>query len=478
MGKWGPNKLLQYAIGALFAGSVFSAPAVSQHYVFAHYMVAFATYGETLDAYKREIQEAQTVGIDGFALNVGAWDNVQLYYKTRVALMYNAAEQLGTGFKLFFSVDFENPTNIVSMVETYANRTNTFRYQGRVVLSSYGHNDVPSMGWPGMDWTNAIIGKLAQDGFPVFFVPYFFSDPVHELPYFADAVQILAKYAGILDGLFYWGAAGLPPQLAQSNSNYISAVHAAGKLSMASVAPHYWGFKQYGIGRRYYEFDGGEGIALQWSSIITNQPDWVEINTWNDFNESTYVSPVVDPGQYFSELVSPVRYCHSGYLALARRYIQWYKTGQQPSTDSDALYYSYRTHPKTAVAANTNDPPVTWWYGNCQDTLYSTLFLTAPAQLEIDSGATSTTNSLPAGMSQVRARFTPGPQKLTLWRGTNQVFTVLGPDILTNIQVYDFFPASGFASSKPNPPTNLRISPTTGAAPKPASPPPKDNSSF
>jgi glycosyl hydrolase family 71 len=428
------------------------------HYVFAHYMVCFATYGETLAGYEREIQEAQAAGIDGFALNVGAWDNVQGYYKTRVALMYNAAEQLGTGFKLFFSVDFEDPTNIVSMVEAYAKRTNTFRYQGRIVLSSYGHNDVPSKGWQGVDWTNAIIGKLRQDGYPVFFVPYFFSDPVHELPDYSHAVQILNKYARILDGLFYWGAAGLAPQLAQSNSNYVAAVHAAGKVAMASVAPHYWGCKQPGSGRRYYEFDGGEGPALLWASIVTNQPDWVEICTWNDFTESTYVSPATDPGQYSSELAAPTRFCHAGYLELSRRYIQWYKTGQPPAIDSDAMYYFYRSHPKSAVAANTNDVPVTWWFGNCQDTLYATLFLVNPAQLEIDSGSNFTTNSLAAGMSQVRVPFAPGPQKLTLWRGGNQVLSVQGPDIQTNIQVYDFFPASGFAPGKPAPPNNVRVS--------------------
>src|SRR5262249_25845645 len=161
---------------------------------------------------RREIMEAQAANIDGFALNVGAWDDVQSYYKRRVALIYQAAEELGTAFKLFFSVDFEDPTNIVNMVESYANRTNTFRYHGKVVLSSYGHNPVPSMGWPGMDWTNAIIGKLTQDGTPIFFIPYFFSDPVHELPNSTDAYQVLTNYAGIVDGLFCFTVAGDPEQ--------------------------------------------------------------------------------------------------------------------------------------------------------------------------------------------------------------------------------------------------------------------------
>src|SRR6516162_1076653 len=97
-----------------------SQTSANGHYVFAHYMVAFATYGETVEGYRREIMEAQAANIDGFALNVGAWDDVQSYYKRRVGLIYQAAEELGTGFKLFFSVDFEDPTNVVNMVESYA----------------------------------------------------------------------------------------------------------------------------------------------------------------------------------------------------------------------------------------------------------------------------------------------------------------------------------------------------------------------
>lgn len=451
--------------GVVVLGLLFSllptAPAATPRFVFAHYMVAFATYGENLDGYKREIQEAQTAGIDGFALNVGAWDEVQSYYKRRVALMYDAAEKLGTGFKLFFSVDFGEPTNIVNMVQSYGNRSATFRQQGKIVLSTYGHNDVPSMSWPGLDWTNAVIGTLRSNGYPIFFVPYFFSDPVRELPNYANGESILNKYGDLLDGLFYWGAGGLPFQLATSNSEYNRAARAAGKPFMASVAPAYWGMKQYGLGRRYYEFDGGEGLTLQWSSIITNQPDWVEICTWNDFHESTYVSPVEDPGQYFAELQSPRRYSHKGYLELSKFYIRWYKTGQHPSENRDALFYFYRTHPKDLQAANTNDAWVGWRTGDVQDSLYATVFSKRPAQLEINSGGVLSTNSVAMGINHVRTSFAPGPQRLTLRRDDQEVISTQGPDIQSAIQVYNFFPASGYAYGPDltiPPPTNFKPS--------------------
>src|SRR5262249_9402669 len=248
-----------------------------------------------------------------------------------------------------------------------------------------------------------------------------------------------------------------PEELAQSNSNYIAAAHAFGKVSMASVAPHYWGCKQPSVGRRYFEFDGGEGIQTQWASIIANRPDWVEINTWNDFSESTYVSPVDNAGSYFPDLMSPRRYCHSAYLELSKRFITWYKSGASPTNNTDLLCYFSRTHPKNAVALDTNDVPVTWWVGDAQDRLYTTTFLTAPSQLEISSGGTVTTNSLPAGWSNFRTSFSSGSQTFTVRRSGLQVLSVKGPDILASITNYDFFPASGYAYRVPSPPEEFRV---------------------
>jgi glucan endo-1,3-alpha-glucosidase len=453
--------LVSFFIGLLLISQGKPALASGPHFVFAHYMVCFATYGESVEGFKREIQEAQAAGIDGFALNVGAWNDTESYYKRRVAMMYDAAEQLGTGFKLFFSVDFGDPTNILQMIEMYASRPASFRYQSNTVLSAYGWNNVPSQGWPGVDWTN-IVNQLKQDGYPVFFVPFFFSDPVRELPAYADAAGVLSKYSGLLDGVFYWGAGGLPEQLASSNAEYNRAARDFVKPFMASVAPTYWGMNQYTLSRRYYEFNGGEGLAFQWNSIITNRPDWVEICTWNDFNESTYVSPVEDAGTYFAELQTPHRNTHKGYLELSKWFISWYKTGQKPPLDRDALFYFYRTHSKDLTAANTNDVWVGWRTGDVQDTFNATVFLIAPAVLEIDSGGVRTTNSLVAGMQHVRTPFHPGTQRMTLRRDGRVILTAQGPDILASIQNYNFFPASGYvygneASAQLQPPGNLKV---------------------
>ena len=450
------KKFLAIGMGLVFAVSAKAATPSVNHLVFAHYMVCFATYGPTVDGYKRDILEAQAAGLDGFALNVGAWSGPDTYYKQRVKLIYDAAEQLGTGFKLFFSIEIVNTNDIFDIISTYGKRPNSFRHSDKVVVSTYGQNQV--------DWKGSIFAPLKVLGIDCFFVPHFWSDPVQELPSYLDGKNILQKYDGLVDGLFLFGAAGLPAQLAQSNANYTKAAHDAGKVSMASVTPNYWGAAQYSLGRRYFESDGYEGLMLQWNAIIANQPDWVEIVTWNDWNESSYMSGVDDPGKYngSDSLKTLKRHSHSGYLELSKRYIAWYKTGQEPATDRDALFYSYRTHSKDLVAKQTNDAPVMWFLGDCQDVVYTTCNLTIPAVLEIQSGDRSTTNSLSSGITHVRVPFSAGRQTFTLRREGGDVVSVEGVPIASQIDVHNYFPATGYAYGptvipEPPPVHNLRI---------------------
>jgi glucan endo-1,3-alpha-glucosidase len=441
----GRKTMLKMALGALCFTFGFRTQADSPHYVFAHYMVAFPTYGDTVGAYQKEIREAQAAGIDGFALNVGDWSGPNWYYKSRVATIYKAAEQLGTDFKLFFSVELTNTTDIVDMVRSYAPRTNSFRYRGKTVLSTFGQN--------GVDWRDSVFRPLHAAGIDLFFVPFFWPASHAELPNYQDVASILNTYSNVVDGLFLFGAAGLPEQIAQCNSNHTAVVHAAGKISMAGFTPHYWGCYQYRNGRRYVETHGGEGTVLQWQSIIQNQPDWVEIVTWNDFNESTYVSPTSTWQQ------APARYSHVGYLELSSRYITWYKTGKEPAIDRDALFFFYRTHPKAAIASNTNEVPVTGLYGGVEDVLYTTALLVEPAELEITSGGVLSTSSLPAGLSHVRTPFSPGPQKFTLRRNGQCLASIQAQGVISEVQSYDFFPTSGYAYYPPRSPLK---SPVTG----------------
>ena len=106
-------------------------------------MVCIPTYGgnSSVADFQREIRDAQAAGIDGFALNCGGWTLREPHYKRRVLLMYRAAQEMETGFKLFLSADYA--TGLTSeetrdMVESFRTHPNQFRHEGKPVLSTFG----------------------------------------------------------------------------------------------------------------------------------------------------------------------------------------------------------------------------------------------------------------------------------------------------------------------------------------------------
>jgi len=440
------SMLLTLAFGLTSSG-LKSAPTETKK-VFAHYMVAIPTYNQGVNGYKKEIQEAQAAGIDGFALNAGSW-SVETRYKTHVAEMFQAAQELNSGFKLFFSADMcctLKSADISEMVRTYANHPNYFKYQNKPLLSTFAGEGY------GRDWwSNNVLNPLSRAGYSVYFVPHFYTNPVSETP---DWKTVSSSYSAwwkdIINGHFYFGAAGLPqyksPSLLSAGEAHAKVMHDNQKAYMATVSPQYWGDKQYGIGRRYYEFGGGEGLAAQWNSIVnTQKPEWVELVTWNDFNEATYFSPAKDVDSTFPYLGHQPGFHneHGGALQLNKYFIDWYKTGQQPTIARDRLFFFYRTHPKDA---SSTDPKgaVTWRFGDVQDVIYVTTMLTAPAELRVITGGVTKFYNVGRGMVHTRVPFNVGKQKFELWRNGVKITEQSGEDIVSNFSEYNFNYYTGY----------------------------------
>jgi glucan endo-1,3-alpha-glucosidase len=92
---------------------------------------------------------------DAIALNIGS-DSWEI---TQVANAYAAAKSLGTGFKLFISFDFTampcSLPSVVSLVNTYANHPNQFKFNGKTFISSYEGGCLGNAGWASLkDQTN------------------------------------------------------------------------------------------------------------------------------------------------------------------------------------------------------------------------------------------------------------------------------------------------------------------------------------
>lgn len=442
---------------ALLLGAIFFAAlhASAQRLVFAHYMLANQDYQADSDptqelkiaAYEREIRQAQAMGIDGFALNAGGWLH-QPYYIRYAAQMFEAAVRLHSGFKLMFSADMccgNGIDDVEDMLRRFAGNPRYaqvyFRRNGAFVLTTFAGSKLGPAAW------QKLRSDLASGAHPsthlepealppagaapsdaplkIFLVPAFFWGG--ELPSRSAIQQNFGPWHSTIDGFFYWGIAGVPgsggslDQL-QSSHAYASILHSAGKLYMAPVCLQFWGSNA----NRYYEYSGAAGMRAMWMNAIrVTHPEWVEIITWNDFIEGSYISPIDDPNRYANANFlgsSGIPLGLRNYFpsrapaaSLLKFYIQWYKTGVEPSITQDAVYSFYRPQSRVAAAAK---PPIAHTYGPAASRLYITANLTAPADLRVTTGTRSILLHLPAGSSDAQAPLATGaPPRLELIRG-------------------------------------------------------------
>jgi glucan endo-1,3-alpha-glucosidase len=425
-----------------------------QKLVFAHYMVCNRTYDKgTVRGYKRDMEDARSMGVDGFALNIGGWD---ANYQQNVKNLFQAAQELGNCFQLFFSPDqccgLSND-QILKIINTYINHPNYFYYNTRPFLSAWTGGGIPAKS----NWINNILKPLRDKGYNIYFVPFMFTKEYAETPGYD---LVLSNYnlwwKDFLNGYFFFGPAGLPSYAAirstlHSGEAFSKVFHDHHLTFMASVSPMYWGSKQKNAGRRYFEYKGGEGIAEQWKSIIELQkPEWVELVTWNDWDEGSYFSPMDDINKYWpclSHRELGFYKTHKGFAQLNKYYISWYKSGQQPEITEDQIYFFYRTHSKDSVALGNKDVPVTARAGEIRDEIFITTILKEPAQLCVITGIDTMNCTLNKGIIHTRVPSKTGSQYFEIKRNGQRIIYKKGENIRTYIRVYNYNIYSGYGSS-------------------------------
>ena len=411
------------ALGLLVSALRGQANAATARSVFAHYMLANRDYTPAnanaeaaIANYEREIQQAQAIGIDGFALNAGGWLEEPRYI-IRASEMFEAAYRLHSGFTLFFSADMccsNSAEDVEDMVRRFANnpRYAPIYYQrdGRFLLSTFAGEAKGPLFWLNIRLDLAkganpslravanalpfVSGSPSNKPVPIAFIPAFFWGG--ETPD-RDAIEKgVDQYGSILAGSFYWGIAGVPglkfgPDPILSSDAYASVLHGSGKLYVAPIALQFWGANA----GRYYEYSGYHGLRRQFlDALHVSHPDALEIITWNDFVEGTYVSPIDDPAAYAgANDIPPIEHyfhTHAGATELLAYYIEWYKTGVQPTLSRDTIYWAYRT-----VVAPA--PVGTKVYGPMKNSIYVTANLTQAATLHVTTGSSTVVLEIPAG---------------------------------------------------------------------------------
>lgn len=376
-----------------------------------------------------ELSQAQSSGIDAFALNCGSWTEEPRYRATTTKL-FKAAASLETDFRLFFSADGLPPRVVVEMVSEFYDHPNMLRVGGKPLLSTFDGN---------AEWAKAFLTPLSEAGKPLTFVPFFFPEGHPKVFSDRNVAKLIAENPYV-DGFFFFGAGGSGKGIAHDSERIGEAWHRAGKDYMAPVTPYY-----RGLGRNYRVFEtrGFEGMALQWEAAIAVDAQWVEIVTWNDWSEATYVEDIGAPattrigGGHWGQLLS-----HAAYLAASAYYIRWFKTGER-RIDRDDLYWFYRLSPRSSpgtIDPDSRRPTLPKGVENLEDRVFVSAFLVAPAEIHIESGDRHYRFDVPAGVHHLGADFALGAQKFSVKRGDRTILAGEGAFPITkdNWANYDY----------------------------------------
>jgi hypothetical protein len=368
---------------------------------------------------KRDIQDAQAYGVDGFLL---AFLNRSDQMNWAIN-MFEAARQLAVAnptqppFLLFCASNAggdagdasawgDGKSFMYSLLSAFYNHPNYYKINGKLVVGAFvgTTNDAA--------WASVFTQLQNNQGVGVYYCPTLQD-------------QSGSDFGNIpsLGSVSFWtGGTG-----DIGGTNQLMALNIAnGKTAALHVSfsgSNYWSVPA--LGNVYFEHFGGEGPRDEWMNILGMNPvpQFVAEITWNDFTEN-YMTPAYQANILYNAYdVQRILKPHSGYALLHKYYARWYTTGVPPTITKDQLIYFYRTSP-----ANTNNSVN--GYNTALDSVFVTTMLTAPATLVITSGGNVTNISVPAGVAYSRAPFIVGAQSFSIVRGSVTVASVTGQNIL------------------------------------------------
>ncbi|KAJ5574370.1 alpha-1-3-glucanase/mutanase [Penicillium hispanicum] len=398
------------------ASSTSTSAATGNKLVFSHFMVGIVGERTSSSDWDQDMKLAKDTGIDAFALDIGT----DSFTDTQLGYAYTSAAKYG--MKLFLSFDFSywstsDGSGIGAKVKQYASYPAQLTVDGKVFVSSFSGNGVD---------VSAIEAAAGQS---LFFAPNF---------------EPSGGDFGAIQGALNWMAwpsngANRAPTVSSKvtvpsgDQSYINAL--GGKAYIAPVSP--WFFTHYGAEVSYsknWVFPSDLLWYNRWREVLTLQPRFVEVITWNDYGESHYIGPLSSPHSDDGASKWVMDMPHDGWRDMAKPFIAAFKAG---STDpdnyvtEDQLVYWYRPTPKDVNCAstdNTGSRPDGW--ESMADEVFVVALLKEAAQLVVQSGSQSTTFQAPAGVSAWSAPMGVGSQTFTVTRSGE---TVLSGTSLKNI---------------------------------------------
>jgi Glycosyl hydrolase family 99 len=228
----------------------------------------------------RQIEQAQAAGIDGFVLNW--WGKGNRTEKNLKALLDVAAEK---GFRMAVDFDFKNSPvmggvasyaeNLRHLYTVHAAHPAYLRVGGRPVIFFYNVSALPVATW-----------QHLRDQV----------DPDRNALWIAEGTS--TQYLSVFDGHHLYSITWpnrIPPS--QTLSSWGDRVrkynreNGTAKLWIATVMPGYDDRKARPGNGFARSRDGGEYYRQSWQAAIASKPQWVVINSFNEWVEGSYIEP-------------------------------------------------------------------------------------------------------------------------------------------------------------------------------------------
>ena len=169
------------------------------------------TTDASTDHAAQDVQQAMAMGLDGFAMNVGAPG--QDFAKSTVQQLFDAASSSGGVFNLFFSFDlvadgsFQDHVNLWTQFSNHSNYLKGGPNNYPVVSSFGGYDDFSS--WQSFKQTYdvSLLPNLDSD----------FGGQGDTSQYYTSPSDYLGEFVSIVDGFFSWESAWPPGSSAPAN---------------------------------------------------------------------------------------------------------------------------------------------------------------------------------------------------------------------------------------------------------------------
>lgn len=331
-----------------------------------------------------DVARASRIGLDGFGVNLLSISDNEFMPTARRLL--DAAAASGTGFKIFPEPDMSampglSPEKLVEALMVFAEHPAALQRDGALLVMPIAAETYPAEFW------RKVAEQMRRRGRPIALMPCYY-DP---------APTSMEKLRELSWGVTFWGTRG-----PAAGANASGVIDLATKLGfsrwMFPVSPQDTRPKDLAG----FESGNSEGYRNQWDVAIARNAKMVQIITWNDYSETSEISP-----SSFSRFV---------FYDLTAYYTAWLKTGRAPTVTRDAFYFVQRGQifrPETPVQGarwgRWGDTP---WSNNVE----VVALLTKPGDLVLKSGGKIVRKSVGSGLQTISISAQPGSAAVSLRR--------------------------------------------------------------